>query len=295
MLDTYEDLLPDPAARPTELRRFARRFESDPLEPATAVNDSLARDDRDRLSLLLIDQCHLVDAVMGTLDADTQGSIAELVSSMAEGMAHSAETLRHQGGVLVDREQVARYSHHVIGNPALFILKLIGGGDTTPTMERDALAVSEMIQLANITRDIEKDLDRGIGYHASLKPYLTAGGDPLERRETVRRVREDYLAVALRLIPAYRRLFNASSLHRKRGARLAAVLMLLHTDKHYRRCAIVTGHEPWGTPRGKARMTAAALPALFSVAGARRVLQRVERDFLNAAVRIEAKARTTAR
>jgi hypothetical protein len=147
-----------------------------------------------------------------------------------------------------------------------------------------------MIQLANITRDIEKDLHRGIGYHATLKPYLSGGGDPTERDETVRLVREEFLGVALAAVPAYRRLFDASSLHHAPGARLAAVLMLLHTDRHYRRTAAMTGHRPWGKPPGKIRMTAAALPALLSVAGARRVLLRVEKDFLMAAIGVAAKA-----
>ncbi|MDH3730834.1 MAG: squalene/phytoene synthase family protein [Acidimicrobiia bacterium] len=285
MLDTYEDLLPDKAARPDVLRLFAERFGSDPMPAAPAVDETLARDDRDRLGLLLVERCRLVDDVLATLPLVTRESIARLVSSMAEGMAQSADIFERQGGVLVDSDQVARYSHHVIGNPALFILTLMGGATPSPAQEKDALAVSEMIQMANITRDIEKDLSRGVGYHHTLKPFLNASGDATKRREVVRRVREEYLGHALAAVPAYRRLFEGSPRRLAPGARMAAALMMLHTDQHYRRCAIMTGHEPWGQQRGKVRTVTAALPALLSMTGARRTLRRIEEDFLEAAAR----------
>lgn len=290
MLDTYEDLLPHKTARPEALRLFARRFERDPVATAAPIADTLVRDDRDRLGLLLVNRCHLVDEVLHTLPVGTRESIARLVSSMAEGMAQSADTFERQGGVLVDSEQVARYSHHVIGNPALFVMTLVSGTAPSPAQEKDALMVSEMIQLANITRDIEKDLHRGIGYHHTLKPFLNAAGDATKQREVVRRVREEYLGHALAAVPAFRRLFESSPHRLTPGARMAAVLMMLHTDQHYQRCAAMTGHETWGRKRGKVSTTAAALPALMSMAGARRTLLRIENDFLEAAARQRARA-----
>lgn len=290
ILDTYEDLLPDEGARPEALRRFAGRFDDDRMAPPDPIADSLARDERDRLNLLLVHRCDMVDAVFSTLPAETRDAIAQLVTSMAEGMAGSAEKFRSQGGVLMGGEQLAEYCHHVIGNPALFMLQLVGGEVASPAVVRDARAVSVMIQLANITRDIEKDLHRGIGYHATLEPFLNGAGDPEERDETVRLVREEFLGVALAAVPAYRRLFEASSLHHAPGARMAAVLMLLHTDWHYRRTAAMIGHRPWGKPPGKLRMTATAIPALLSMTAARRVLLRVEEDFLRAALGVGATA-----
>ncbi len=293
MLDTYEDLLPEKTARPEALRLFARRFELDPIPAASPIDDALARDERDRLGLLLVNRCHLVDGVLDTLPVATRESIARLVSSMAEGMAQSADTFERQGGVLIDSEQVAQYSHHVIGNPALFILTLLSERTPTRAQEGDALMVSEMIQLANITRDIEKDLHRGVGYHHTLKPFLNATGDAAQRREVVRRVREEYLGHALAAVPAYRRLFDGSSARLTPGTRMAAVLMMLHTDQHYQRCAVMAGHETWGRRRGKVRTAAAALPAFLSITGARRTLLRIENDFLEAAARQRARAVAT--
>ncbi len=129
MLDTYEDLYPDPAARTAELSRFAARFDAEPLPAPTPIPDLLARDDRDRVHLLLVDRCRHVDAVYRTLDPAVQARIAELVRSMATGMVWSTETFARQGGALADEEQLTRYCRNVIGHPAVFVIDLISGGE----------------------------------------------------------------------------------------------------------------------------------------------------------------------
>ena len=176
MLDTYEDLFPDPTARTAELERFAARFEQEPMPAPTPIPADLARDDRDRVHLLLVDRCKHVDAVYRTLPAHVQERIAELVESMAAGMVWSTETFARQGGVLIDEDQLALYCRNVIGHPAVFVLDLVADRECTESAREDAFQVSEMIQLANVTRDIETDLARGVGYHPALKPYL--GADP---------------------------------------------------------------------------------------------------------------------
>ena len=54
----------------------------------------------------------------------------------------------------------------MIGNPARFTIELLGGD--AAGVEAETSVTSELIQLANITRDIEKDLARGVAYDASL-------------------------------------------------------------------------------------------------------------------------------
>lgn len=290
MLDTYEDLHPDLAGRVGELRRFAARFDTDAMPLPPPIPEDLARDQRDRLHLLLVERCHLVDAVFRTLPVDVQGSIRELVRSMSEGMAWSTEVFARQGGVLVDEDQVARYCRNVIGNPALFVLSLVVGAEPSQDMRRDALAVSEMVQLANVTRDIESDLARGVAYHPALKPYLRETGNADARNETVRQVREEFLGLALRRVSSYRRLFEGVGPYLTAAARMAAVLMLLFTDLHYRGCAVRSGHEPWSGPRGPFQIAACAAPAAFSHRWARHVLRRIEGNFLAAAGRLGSKA-----
>lgn len=286
MLDTYEDLIPDPATSISELHRFAARFDSDTLPAPTPISDDLARDDRDRVYLLLIARAGQVDAVFRTLRGEVQEQIRELVRSMAEGMAWSADAFARQGGILLDEDQLAHYCRNVIGHPAVFTLNLVGTREFTAPAREDAFLVSEMIQLANVTRDIERDLARGVAYHPALKPYLGSSGYQPGPQAVVREVREEYLAMALRRAPAYRRLFERLDLGGTASVRTAAVLMLLFTDLHYRSCAMSTGHPSWPGPRGRLQVVAGALPALMSPRWAARTLKRVENDFAAAASRL---------
>ena len=283
MLDTYEDLYPDPDTRAAELRRFADRFGSDPLPAPTPIDDQLARDDRDRVHLLLVDRCRHVDSVFRKLSPQVQAQIGELVRSMAAGMVWSTETFARQGGVLADEDQLARYCRNVIGHPAVFVIDLINDGECPAAAREDAFLVSEMIQLANVTRDIETDLARGVAYHPALKPYLGSAPAGDEPQAVVRDVREDYLKLALGRAGAYRRLFERLDLGGTASVRTAAVLMLLFTDLHYRGCAERTGHRPWPGPGGRFAVVAGSLPALLSPRWATLIVNRVERDFLRAA------------
>ncbi len=289
MLDTYEDLFPDVDARVAQLGAFAARFETDPMPAPTPIPATLAGDDRDRVHLLLVDRCHHVDAVYRTLPPRTREATAAMIRAMADGMAWSTKVLATQGGVFADEEQVARYCRNVIGNPAVFAVQVLGDGDLRPGMRRDAMTVGEMIQLANITRDIERDLGRGIAYHPALAPFLGGGAGATDRDRTVRQVRAELTAMALQRAPAYRRVFEDFGLHRP-GTRAAAVMMLLFTDRHYRSCARRCGVAPWRGPRTRVGIVLRTVPAALSARTARRVLLRVERRFLEAAPRLAAAA-----
>ncbi len=74
-------------------------------------------------------------------------------------MATYSEVFHRQNGVLEHAEQVSDYCHRALGLPALFVLDTFFG-EVSADHRRHALRVSELIQLANITRDIEKDLFR---------------------------------------------------------------------------------------------------------------------------------------
>jgi phytoene/squalene synthetase len=268
MLDTYEDLLPDPTQRPPALRAFAERLGSMPPRPPLPIPDHLAVDERDRLHLLLVERAHLVDEVFATLGAEHRAAIIDMVCSMADGMAWSTERFAAQGGVLVDDGQLLQYCRNVIGYPALFAISLVHG--RSEHLGEDALVTSEMIQLANITRDIEKDLARGIAYDPRLRDHLGC-----EAPDAIREVRRRLTVMALNRADAYRRLYEGIDLRRRAGSRLAAVLMLLFTDRHYRRMARSIGRRPWQGHRGKAGTVIAALPSLFSHRYASWTIRRV--------------------
>ena len=282
MLDTYEDLLPNQEERPHALRSFAARLRTEPHPTPIPISDELAVDHRDRLHILLVQKIELIDAVYATLPAVRRQAIADLVESMAEGMAWSSERFVEQGGVLIDDKQLLHYCHNVIGYPARFVISLLTGNGSETA--EDAFATSEMIQLANITRDIEKDMVRGIAYDPALSPHLY-GSSPT----AVKSVRERLVGLALPRAPAYQRLYLDAGLARRRGVRLAAVLMLLFTDLHYRSMVEKIDRRPWRGPRGKVTTVLVALPSLMSNRYASWMITRVTERLTSAATRFEAR------
>ena len=278
MLDTYEDLSPNPSAARDTLAGFANRFTADsPGEAPTAPNPPRP-DGHDRVDLLLIERHALVDEVFLQLDAATRSRIVRLIEDMAAGMSEFSGVFERQGGVLESQQQVLKYCRQVMGFPALFAMDVVLD-DLSDDQTQDALEVSELIQLANITRDVEKDLRMGVAYHPSLRPHLGSIGDGVAAG-VIAAARLDLMRLAIQRAPSFRRLLTGLKLPRLSVARSAAVLMMLFTVRHYRGYAPDIDAATSSTPRRVATMVMASLPAAFSHRWAERVLLRVERDLL---------------
>jgi phytoene/squalene synthetase len=227
----------------------------------------------------------VVDKVFTTFSRPDRDNIRILVSGMAEGMARSAQQFAEQDGVLISDEQLMAYCDAVIGEPVLFTIRLLVDVPMCEMIKRNAMAVAEMIQLANITRDIERDLERGTAYDVSLRPYLTGSSDEQKTR-VVRGVREHMVLLALSRAPAYRRLVAIIGFRPISEARGAAVLMLLFTDRYYRSAMASIGRPPWKGPSLVWSLYLSAALASVSPAWARWVIARTERNFLRAALEI---------
>ena len=141
------------------------------------------------------------------------------------------------------------------------------------------MEVAELIQLANITRDIENDLTRGVAYHPVLEPHLGSTGRG-DATADVATARHDLLLLGSRRAPSYRRLIDGVGLPRFSSARSAAVLMMLSTGRHYRDYS-QSSDRRWSTPHSFVMMILFSLPAAFSPRWADRILIRVERDLLS--------------
>lgn len=278
MLDTYEDLSTSPGDARMAISRFAARFATGKPKPAPAVDRADPGDARDRVHLLLVERSCLVDEVFATLDEPGRLHIVRMVQDMARGMVEFATIFEDQGGVLEDEVQVLAYCHSVIGVPAGFTLDVMLDG-AAAEHRAETLHVSELIQLANITKDVEKDLKRGIAYHPVLRSHLGTDGAG-ESAADVAIARRELMRLATRRAGSFRRLLDAVDLPRFSPARSAAVLMMLFTDRHYRRCAIESGIPTWSGPTWVGSIILAAIPATFSPRWADRILTRVERDLL---------------
>lgn len=288
-LDSYEDMLPQHEQRRRALRAFYRRLGTAPVSTAPQAQQlsaELARDERDLSHVLLVNRSRLVDQVFFNLDSAAQQIVLDLVRGMAEGMIWSSQIFARQKGVLSSSEQLRRYCGYVLGLPTIFAARMMSlhyhdRTELTRDQRENALLAGEMVQLANITRDIEKDLRRGVAYHPDLEPVLGASGNGTPaQQERVRRVREELLLRALKLAPAYRRFVQDLGLHGLNFGRASAILMLLFTDRYYRSCAARLGHSAWEGPQSGLGVILKSLPAVVSPRWSERILVQIERSFL---------------
>jgi len=289
VLDTYEDLSPDRETTDRTLAAFAARLGDELPSPAPVLTTGKAIDERDRAHLLLVEKCDLVDRMYLTLPEQVRALVRDLVTDMAEGMRWSAMAFEKQGGVLEDEAQVMRYCRAVIGNPVVFVVRLMRyfrcrRTDLEPELKEHSMRSGEMVQLANITRDIEKDLMRGIAYVPELRGDLLRDDltDPA-LVEKIRVARQTLLRMALVRAPSYGELTKAMDGNRVSMARASAVLMLLFTDRHYRKTARRVGLAPWPGRTSSLSLILRTLPAIVSRHHAEAIQNRVERDFARAA------------
>ena len=242
MLDTYEDLLPTLHEKEQALQDFIDRFD-DPggLKPAPALDPGLTVDPRESTHLLLVNRAAEIDRNFEKLNRSQQDAIRRLVRRMGTGMIWSSRTFAHQQGVLKTPGQLSRYCWHVLGTPILFAdeMQRLDQG-ISPEIDdarlRLCAAVGEVIQLANITRDLEKDYERGIYYHPQLP-----GLEGSRRERCIRDVRSQLILRAIRRFREFPRFFNSIPAPQISRARGAAILLIITTYAYYWRAAQKVG------------------------------------------------------
>jgi phytoene/squalene synthetase len=288
ILDTFEDLEADPMARERALAELAERIDptAATLGPAPNLDERNARDARDRAHLLLVRHVARVDRAFVRLPT-VRAVIVDLVRDMAAGMRRASRELASQRGVVRDDEQLLAYCRAVLGNPVVFSARLVGrrlhgSPAISAAQHEDAMLVGEFVQLANVTRDIDKDLVRGVAYDPSLAPWVVRDeGPPVADRDGSRKARiaaarARMLRIALRRAPAYGRLLASLDLPRWSAERAAAILMLLFTERYWRGCARRCGVPSWDGPEDTFVLLARAALAGLSPARSAREVSRVE-------------------
>ena len=242
MLDTYEDLLPTLPQKETALNRFIERFD-DPadLKPAPPLDPALTADPRESTHVLLVNRAALIDDHFGRLEPSQQAAICRLVRRMGEGMIWASRVFNDQDSVLKTPGQLSRYCWHVLGTPILFAdeMQRLDRGLSPQIGDarlRLCAAVGEVIQLANITRDLEKDVKRGIFYHPQLPGLEGSSGE-----HRIREVRRQLVLRALRRFREFPQFFNTMPTAPISRARGAAMLLIITTYAYYCRAAQKAG------------------------------------------------------
>jgi phytoene/squalene synthetase len=280
MLDTYEDLVADRHQRSAGLRWLARRIGDQDFDaPAPAVRMA-PTDEREQAHRLLVERHDLVDRLFRSLPATDRTRIGALVTEMAASMEYWTATFEEQGGVLDTPDQLGRYCDDVIGEPARFAVSLLTEGPLTPIQRERVSAVAEFVQLANVTRDIESDLERGVAYHPSLRPLL---GAPDGAERVIAEVRSDLLMRGLRSSTAFTDLLLELPLPRFSVGRGSGVVMFLFTDRYYRSAVARIGHPPWDGHRSTVAILWSGLLSTVSRSWTRRLATRVGRRMADAA------------
>jgi phytoene/squalene synthetase len=285
MLDTYEDLLPTVAEKQRALQCFIDRFNNpENLKPAPVLDASLTTDLRESTHLLLVNRADLIDRNFDYLNGRQQEAICRLVRRMGEGMIWSSQVFAQQDGVLQTPGQLSRYCWHVLGTPILFadeVQRLDQGlaPEVGDARLRSCAVVGEVIQLANITRDLEKDIDRGICYHPQLSGLVGSS-----REQSIREVRSQLVLRAIRRFREFPKFFESIPAPRISRARGAAMLLIITTYAYYWRAAQKAGLPAFDDRQRITRLrgTFTWIKCIFSSRAASRFLRWLERTVLTA-------------
>ncbi|MCH2112632.1 MAG: squalene/phytoene synthase family protein [Planctomycetes bacterium] len=277
ILDTYEDLHVDRTSRETILRSFFDRFESDTLTPAPCLQTKDPLNTRDSMHVLLVEHCHKIDAVYRTLNPEYQQAVKTLCKQTGAGMAQASSWFDQQDGVLANEEQLVSYCDFVLGNPVHFALHIMQGHAPQNHQSATAFQVGRFVQLANITRDLEEDLDRGISYSPLLDPKDLHGPEAQELRVTsVRTARRSITLLALNYAPAYVAMVEELQFPRWSMARGASVLMMLFTARYWMKCTQQCGLHPQQRSKTTLRLFLQAGLCVFSRKKGQRTLRDAE-------------------
>jgi phytoene/squalene synthetase len=314
ILDTYEDMAPNPQEGQRLMRQFASRFAKPEVHlQAEAAKDKWIKtsapllkgaqpvDLRDQAHMLLVERCDLIDQVFLKLPAASRVAIVHLVRDMAGGMVWAKRVFDQQNGVIHGPSQLRHYCNAVLGNPVAFAMRLMMRRELTSSEHQTAMDVGELVQLANVTRDIEKDLLRGVAYHPSLTPYFfeehprvdlssssaPAKLNPTPATDAIVRARSQIFDLAMVQAPAYTRMVESIPFRTWSLSRASALLMLEFTDRYYRSCARRIGRPQWPGPASSFRLLLRAFPAFLSKRTTLKRVRQIERNLLAAAQQTE--------
>jgi phytoene/squalene synthetase len=284
ILDTVEDLARDAGER-DRLFDAAVALARDGT-PLPAIEAHWVQDARDRAHLVLVRRSGLVARLLDSLDPAARVRIAGLVTRMAAGMKRAASVRDAARGVVAGEER-ERYCRAVLAEPLLFAegeLRCARGlaPDLPDGRRAQGLDVGELVQLANVCRDVEKDLARGVAYDEALAPWI--GRAPEAPAPVVAAVRRRILERVAALAPAVVPFFGGLPSGGVSGARGAALVLLITTARFFQKVNATLDPPPLDRvplPAG-ARAASACAAGVLSRRAARRSVERAARGLQSA-------------
>lgn len=234
-LDTVEDLATSPATREEAMAAVVELAQGTRVE--IPLPEATVQDSRDLGHLAVLRRADLLYALRQELNEGSRRRLGDLVAHMASGMRTAARAKDASGGLIRSDARPA-YCDAVLGAPLRFAesehCALLGlNPELTPARRALAEAAGEVVQLANICRDVEKDLARGVAYDEALAPYLDQRVAPKEVVDHVRRSLCERIASLSDPVSAY---FAGMPFRDGiSGARGGAAIMLVATASFWQR------------------------------------------------------------
>lgn len=182
ILDTFEDMVFLPKMREKAISSIPKILKKIMNNKKVNINSILKYEKylvktkkKDEMYCLLVHEIKRINDVFLEQEPIIQKMIYNLVKKMAKGMNENTGKFKEKNDN-ISKNDIKKYCKSVLGYPLLFIFQLLNwiNNNKNPMdikYKEKLYDISQFIQLANVTRDIEEDLLNNVVYHNLLQPY----------------------------------------------------------------------------------------------------------------------------
>ena len=248
ILDTFEDMLSDPYMRvkalkllPKQLKKLNRGKKIDNHYISNICQKLVCSKEKDKAYCLLVEQIERLHRLFMVQDPNVQLILLKLVQKMSKGMCRFS-TLFKEDDTSISKKDIKSYCKSVLGYPLIFLCQLTNWYKGHPDYmnvkyKKEIIDISQFIQLANITRDVEEDLLNHVVYHNLLSShkYSVSKKDLLDpvMIQKIKEVRRELIMDAIYSSYSYP-LFMEEYFMGNFCTRLSMLIFLKFTEIYYR-------------------------------------------------------------
>ena len=248
ILDTFEDMLFIPKIRKEAISLIQKILKNMINNKKVNIKKILKYEKylvktkkKDEMYCLLVHEIERINKVFLEQEPIVQKMIYHLVKKMAKGMNNYTGQFKENNGNIT-KKHIKEYCKSVLGYPLLFMFQLLSwmNGNKNPMdikYKEKLYDISQFIQLANVTRDIEEDLLNNVVYHNLLQPYKyirkNRNLDNPILQQKIKQVRKELIIQALQS-GIYNLPYLIKHCMDSYGTRLSMLLFFCFTENFYK-------------------------------------------------------------